>query len=216
MPGCAVDQSSGSWPRSARRKPGEVRARARHVRVAVRAAGVAARRAGTRARAAWPSREAIDSHDAAVLRRRATRGELVGLCTAYQDLHSVRFGYRAAGSRTSPSVPSAARRGSARRCSTRPRTGPASAAPPTSSSTAARPAPTPTASTSARSRSWRSSASPGSSSGRARGRSHFGSESALAPDAACRARRRWRPRSDAGRRCSPRARPQPSVTMISR
>jgi GNAT superfamily N-acetyltransferase len=39
-------------------------------------------------------REAIDSHDAAVLVA-DDGGELIGLCTAYQDLHSVRFGYRA-------------------------------------------------------------------------------------------------------------------------
>ena len=53
-------------------------------------------------------REAIRSHDAVVLvadlgahppaassRSEAAGGTLVGLCTAYQDLHSVRFGYRA-------------------------------------------------------------------------------------------------------------------------
>ena len=39
-------------------------------------------------------RQAIDSHDAAVLVADA-EGTLVGLVTAYQDLHSVRFGYRA-------------------------------------------------------------------------------------------------------------------------
>jgi GNAT superfamily N-acetyltransferase len=46
------------------------------------------------ARASVALREAIRSHDAVVLL--AADGEvLVGLCTAYQDLHSVRFGYRA-------------------------------------------------------------------------------------------------------------------------
>jgi GNAT superfamily N-acetyltransferase len=37
---------------------------------------------------------AIDSHDAVVLVA-DDDGELVGLCTAYQDIHSVRFGFRA-------------------------------------------------------------------------------------------------------------------------
>jgi GNAT superfamily N-acetyltransferase len=45
-------------------------------------------------RAAVALREAISSHDSVVLVADAG-GELVGLCTAYQDLHSVRFGYRA-------------------------------------------------------------------------------------------------------------------------
>jgi GNAT superfamily N-acetyltransferase len=45
-------------------------------------------------RAAVALREAIASHDAAVLLAH-DGGELVGLCTAYQDLHSVRYGYRA-------------------------------------------------------------------------------------------------------------------------
>ena len=39
-------------------------------------------------------RQAIDSHDSAVLVA-DDGGELVGFITAYQDLHSVRFGYRA-------------------------------------------------------------------------------------------------------------------------
>lgn len=39
-------------------------------------------------------RQAIDSHDSAVLVA-VDGGELVGFITAYQDLHSVRFGYRA-------------------------------------------------------------------------------------------------------------------------
>jgi GNAT superfamily N-acetyltransferase len=41
-------------------------------------------------------REAIDSHDAAILvADDGIEGELVGFITAYQDLHSVRYGYRA-------------------------------------------------------------------------------------------------------------------------
>jgi GNAT superfamily N-acetyltransferase len=39
-------------------------------------------------------REAIDSHDACVLVA-ADAEVLIGFCTVYQDLHSVRFGYRA-------------------------------------------------------------------------------------------------------------------------
>ena len=46
-------------------------------------------------RAAVALRKAIESHDAAVLLAEAADGELVGICTAYQDIHSVRFGYRA-------------------------------------------------------------------------------------------------------------------------
>jgi len=46
-------------------------------------------------RAAVALREAIASHDACVLVAEAAEGELVGICTAYQDLHSVRFGPRA-------------------------------------------------------------------------------------------------------------------------
>ncbi len=38
--------------------------------------------------------EAIESHDAVVLVAEAG-GSLIGFCSAYQDLHSVRFGYRA-------------------------------------------------------------------------------------------------------------------------
>jgi GNAT superfamily N-acetyltransferase len=45
-------------------------------------------------RAAVALRNAIESHDACVLVADAG-GAVVGLCTAYQDLHSVRFGYRA-------------------------------------------------------------------------------------------------------------------------
>ena len=45
-------------------------------------------------RAAVALRHAIASHDACVLVAMDQR-ELVGICTAYQDLHSVRFGYRA-------------------------------------------------------------------------------------------------------------------------
>ena len=45
-------------------------------------------------RAAVALRQAIESHDAVVLVA-DDGGELVGLCTGYQDLHSVRYGYRA-------------------------------------------------------------------------------------------------------------------------
>ncbi len=63
-------------------------------------------------RAAVALRDAIDSHDACVLVADETNvppassasrpgaagsaeGRLIGICTAYQDIHSVRFGYRA-------------------------------------------------------------------------------------------------------------------------
>ena len=46
-------------------------------------------------RAAVALRQAIESHDSCVLVAAAPDGELVGFLTAYQDLHSVRFGYRA-------------------------------------------------------------------------------------------------------------------------
>lgn len=39
-------------------------------------------------------RQAIESHDSVVLVA-DDGGELAGICTAYMDLHSVRFGYRA-------------------------------------------------------------------------------------------------------------------------
>jgi GNAT superfamily N-acetyltransferase len=45
-------------------------------------------------RATVALRDAIESHDACVLVADAG-GELVGICTVYQDLHSVRYGYRA-------------------------------------------------------------------------------------------------------------------------
>jgi GNAT superfamily N-acetyltransferase len=45
-------------------------------------------------RAAVALRQAIDSHDAVVLLADAEGGP-VGFLTGYQDLHSVRFGYRA-------------------------------------------------------------------------------------------------------------------------
>ena len=44
-------------------------------------------------RAAVALAQAIESHDACVLVA-DDDGELVGFCTGYQDLHSVRFGYR--------------------------------------------------------------------------------------------------------------------------
>jgi len=46
-------------------------------------------------RAAVALRAAIASHDACVLIAEESGTTLVGFCTAYQDLHSVRFGYRA-------------------------------------------------------------------------------------------------------------------------
>jgi GNAT superfamily N-acetyltransferase len=45
-------------------------------------------------RAVVALRDAIESHDACVLVA-DDGGVLVGICTAYQDLHSVRYGYRA-------------------------------------------------------------------------------------------------------------------------
>lgn len=45
-------------------------------------------------RAAVALRGAIESHDAVVLVA-DDDGQLVGFCTGYQDMHSVRFGYRA-------------------------------------------------------------------------------------------------------------------------
>ena len=45
-------------------------------------------------RAVVALREAIESHDACVLVAEADGGRFVGICTAYQDMHSVRFGYR--------------------------------------------------------------------------------------------------------------------------
>jgi GNAT superfamily N-acetyltransferase len=46
-------------------------------------------------RAAVALGQAIESHDACVLVAEADDGRLVGICTAYLDMHSVRFGYRA-------------------------------------------------------------------------------------------------------------------------
>lgn len=46
-------------------------------------------------RAAVALRQAIDSHDAAVIVAEDDSGELVAFITGYQDMHSVRFGYRA-------------------------------------------------------------------------------------------------------------------------
>ena len=45
-------------------------------------------------RAAVALRQAIDSHDCSVLVAESGDGALIGFCTAYQDMHSVRFGYR--------------------------------------------------------------------------------------------------------------------------
>ena len=46
-------------------------------------------------RAAVALRQAIDSHDSVVIVAEDDSGEFVGFCTGYQDMHSVRFGYRA-------------------------------------------------------------------------------------------------------------------------
>jgi len=46
-------------------------------------------------RAAVAMHQAIESHDAVVLVAVDDAGALVGICTGYQDIHSVRFGYRA-------------------------------------------------------------------------------------------------------------------------
>ncbi len=47
-------------------------------------------------RAAVALRQAIESHDASVLVAELLgEGTFIGFCTAYQDLHSVRFGHRA-------------------------------------------------------------------------------------------------------------------------
>jgi GNAT superfamily N-acetyltransferase len=46
-------------------------------------------------RATVALRQAIDSHDCVVIVAEDESGELVGFCTGYQDMHSVRFGYRA-------------------------------------------------------------------------------------------------------------------------
>jgi len=46
-------------------------------------------------RAAVALRQAIESNDCCVLVAETADGELVGFLTGYQDLHSVRFGYRA-------------------------------------------------------------------------------------------------------------------------
>jgi GNAT superfamily N-acetyltransferase len=46
-------------------------------------------------RATVALRQAIDSHDCVVLVAEDDSGELVGFATGYQDMHSVRFGYRA-------------------------------------------------------------------------------------------------------------------------
>jgi GNAT superfamily N-acetyltransferase len=46
-------------------------------------------------RAAVALRQAIESHDAAVLIAEDDTGAMIGFITGYQDLHSVRFGYRA-------------------------------------------------------------------------------------------------------------------------
>ena len=49
---------------------------------------------GTRSAPRSPCGEAIESHDAVVIVA-DDDGALVGFCTGYQDMHSVRYGYRA-------------------------------------------------------------------------------------------------------------------------
>ena len=46
-------------------------------------------------RAVVALRGAVESHDAVVLVAESEDGELIGFLTGYQDIHSVRFGYRA-------------------------------------------------------------------------------------------------------------------------
>jgi GNAT superfamily N-acetyltransferase len=46
-------------------------------------------------RAAVALRDAIESHDSVVIVAERDDGALIGFITGYQDLHSVRFGYRA-------------------------------------------------------------------------------------------------------------------------
>jgi GNAT superfamily N-acetyltransferase len=45
-------------------------------------------------RAVVALRQAIDSHDSAVLVAERDDGALIGFVTGYQDMHSVRYGYR--------------------------------------------------------------------------------------------------------------------------
>jgi len=45
-------------------------------------------------RAAVALRQAMESHDSAVLIATAESGEIIGFVTGYLDIHSVRFGYR--------------------------------------------------------------------------------------------------------------------------
>ena len=62
--------------------------------MAIRAAGVAASAVGSEAcRRGPPPGDRLPR--CCVLVAEDDRGELVGICTVYQDLHSVRFGYRA-------------------------------------------------------------------------------------------------------------------------
>ena len=55
------------------------------------------RRAGTPTGPRRRSRDAIEDRTRRVVLVAEHRGELLGLCTAYLDLHSVRFGYRVLG-----------------------------------------------------------------------------------------------------------------------
>ena len=95
-------------------------------------------------RACATLRELTESPDTEVLVAELD-GEVIGLCTVYLDIRSVRFGQRAWVEDLS-SHPSDGRSGSGSACSTRPRTGRAPGERPTSSSTPPPPEPTPTAS----------------------------------------------------------------------
>ncbi len=75
-------------------------------------------------------RAAIDSRDALVLLAVAEGEGVVGICTVYCTIHAIRFGPRAWVEELAVH-PEMRSQGSARACWRRPRTGRASAAPPT-------------------------------------------------------------------------------------
>ena len=141
--------------------PGRGREGARHVRVAVRTSGVRAAELGPGARAGGDrgrDRGRVGCCAGGRASRRAAR-PLHGVPRA--ELGPLRAALLGGGPGGQPGAPL---RGSGEGlCSTRPRTGRASVAPPTSSSTAPRAERTPTASTSGRVPAGAPSASPGSS-----------------------------------------------------
>ena len=143
--------------------PGRGREGARHVRVALRTSGVRAAALGPGA-GAGGDRGRDRGRDGRRAGRRAPRRAaraLHGVPRA--ELGPLRAALLGRGPGGQPGAPLTREWG--RLCSTRPRTGRASVAPPTSSSTAPRPERTPTASTSGRGPAGAPSASPGSSSG---------------------------------------------------